>query len=307
MVINYYKKIVKKEKLKKIKDYSIGSWINVVDPDEKEIDFLVNKFRLDKDLVIDGLDIHEIPRIEEENGKAYIYLTIPTSKIQNEYTSSFLIIISKGNFITISKNNLEIFDKIINAQKDFLTNNQTRCLLQILLYLSNAYTIRIRKILKEVRKDRRNIKKLKDKDILDLVLQEDILNDYLSSFSPLIHMHAMILRLKSIKFKEDEKDFIEDLIIDLNQTLTSCKTTLKTISNMRDYYQTTLSNSLNSILKILTIFTVFMTIPAVISGIYGMNVSLPWQNIGNVFWILAGIVGLVWTIVFVILKKSKVL
>ena len=252
------------------------------------------------------MDIHEIPRIEEEGKKAYVFLTIPTSKVVNEYTSSFLIIISNNYFITISKNNLEIFDKIINAQRDFLTNNKTRSLLQILLYLSNSYSVRIRNILKEVKKDRRNIRTLKNKDILDLVLQEDILNDYLSSFSPLLHIHGMMLRIKAIRFKEDEKDFIEDLIVDLNQTLTSSKTTLKTISNMRDYYQTTISNSLNKILKVLTIFTVFMTIPAVLSGIYGMNIRLPLQDVGNVFWLLSGIVVLVWAIALAGLKKWKI-
>ena len=307
MAIEYYKKTFRRQKLKKIKNYESQTWVNVLDPTEEEISFLVEKFKLDKDLVLDGLDNHEIPRIDEEKGKAYIYVTIPTSKIINEYTSSFLIIISKNNFITVSKSNLEIFEKIINTQKDFLTNHNTRSLLQILLYLSNSYSIKIRNILKEVKKDRRNIKKLKDKDILDLVLQEDILNDYLSSFSPLIHMHAMILRLKSIKFKEDEKDFIEDLIIDLNQTLTSCKTTLKTISNMRDYYQTTLSNSLNNILKVLTIFTVFMTIPTVLSGIYGMNIKLPFQGLTNVFWMLGGIALLIWGIIFMMFKKNKIL
>jgi len=306
MAIEYYKKTEKRKKIKKLSGYENGCWVNAVDPSEKEVEFLIERFKLDKDLVEDGLDVHEIPRIEEEGKKAYVYLTIPTSKVTNEYTSSFLIIISNNYFITISKNNLEIFDKIIRAQKDFLTNNKSRSLLQILLYLSNSYSVRIRNILKEVKKDRRNIRRLKEGDILDLVLQEDILNDYLSSFSPLINIHRRMLRIKSIKFKEDEKDFIEDLIVDLNQTLTSSETTLKTISNMRDYYQTTLSNSLNKILKVLTIFTVFMTIPAVLSGIYGMNISLPGQTGGNVFWLLAGIVILIWAIAFAALKKWKI-
>jgi len=305
-MIEYNKKITRTTELQELKDYSKDCWVNVVNPDKGEIDFLVKKFKLEKDLIQDGLDIYEIPRIEEEAGNAYIYLTVPTSKISNEYTSSFLIIISKNIFITISKSELEIIDRIKNS-KNFLTNKRTRSILQILLFLSNSFSIKIRKILKEVKKDRRNIKNLKDKDILDLVLQEDILNDYLSSFSPLIHMHAMMLKLKSVKFVEDEKEFIEDLIVDLNQTLLSCKSTLKTITNMRDYYQTTLSNSLNSILKILTIFTVFLTIPAVLSGIYGMNISLPFQQNLNIFWILAGIVVGIWFIILIIFKKIRIL
>lgn len=305
-MIEYYKKTQRKLDLQKLKEYSKDCWVNVVNPDEKEIDFLVEKFNLEKDMILDGLDIYEVPRIDEEERKTYVYLTIPTSKITNEYTSSFLIILSKNIFITISKSDLEIIDKI-KTTKNFLTNKKTRSLLQILLFLSNSFSIKIRNILKEVKKDRRNIRNLEDKDILDLVTQEDILNDYLASFSPLIHMHAMMLKLKSVKFIEDEKEVIEDLIVDLNQTLLSCKTTLKTITNMRDYYQTTLSNNLNKILKILTIFTVFLTIPTVIGGLYGMNVKLPGQNLGGVFWVLSGIVLIIWGIIFTIFKKNRIL
>jgi magnesium transporter len=306
-MISYYKKIERKRKLKKLAQYEKDCWVDVIDPNEDELKALSEKFNLDKDLLQDGLDIHELPRIDEDKGKAYIYVTLPSYKIPNEYTASFLIIVSKNDLITVSKSNLEIFNKIISTKKDFLTNNPTRSLLQILLYTSNSYSLKIRGIMKEVKKDRRRIKHLKQQDILDLVLQEDILNDYLSSFSPLIQIHGQMLKLKSVKFKEDEKDFIEDLIVDLNQTLISCKTGLKTITNMRDYYQTTLSNNLNKTLSILTIFTVFLTIPAVVSGIYGMNIALPFQQTKHIFWMLLGIVMLIWGIAIIFLKKARVL
>jgi len=305
-MIEYFKRVNRGIQIQKQRDYSKDCWIKVVNPDEKEIDFLVEKFNLEKDLIIDGLDVYEIPRIEEENKKAYFFITVPTSKVENEYTSSFLIIISKDLFITISKNDLEIFNKISNA-KNFLTNKRMRGLLQILLFLSNDYNSRIRAILKEVKKDRKKIRNLNKQDILNLVLQEDILNDYLSSFSPLINMHSMMLRLHAIKFKESEKEFIEDLIVDLNQTLNSCKSALKSITNMRDYYSTTLSHSLNKIITILTVFTILLTIPTVLSGIYGMNIKLPFQNHTGIFEILIGIIILIWAIILIVFKKSKIL
>lgn len=306
-MIEYYKKINSREEMRKLESFSKDCWIRVLDPNQEEIDFLVSKFNLEKDLVLDGLDIYEAPRIEEENGKAYIYLNLPTKEIENEYTGSFLIILSREIFITISKFDIGLLEKAGFQKRSFLTSQRTRNLLQILLFLSNKYSFNIRNILKEVKKDRRNIRNLNDKDILDLILQEDILNDYLSSFSPLIHMHAMILKLKSLKFKENEKEFIEDLIVDLNQTLNACNSALRTITNMRDYYTTTLSNNLNKILKILTLFTVFLTIPMVIGGVYGMNINLPGQNLSFIFWVLIGIVMLIWIIAFSLFKKIKIL
>ena len=304
-MIEYYKKF-DNEKLQKVSEYERGVWVKVVNPSEDEIDYLVKRFDLEKDLLIDGLDIYEIPRIDEENHKAYFFFNIPTSRVEYEFSSSFLLIVSKELLITVSKANLEIFDRI-EKTKNFYTNKITRSLLQIVLFSSNSYSRKIRSILKDVRKDRKRIRSLTKKDITDLVLQEDTLNDYLSSFTPLIDMHSQMLKLRAIRFAEDEKEFIEDLIIDLKQTHTSCKTTLKTITNMRDYYSTALSHNLNRVLSVLTIFTVILTIPTVISGIYGMNVEIPFQGEKQMFWILTGITLLFWVIILAIFKKSKVI
>ena len=303
-MIEYHARTIKKEKLKKLNKYSKDSWINVIDPDEKEIELLVEDFKLNKALVIDGLDIHEIPRIEEEGEKIYVFLSIPTLKIPNEYTCSFLIIISRNLFITISKTDLDFLDIITNAG-DFLTNQKTKGLLQILFLLSNKTSHEIRKILKQVRINRSNIKKLTEKDIFNLVIWEDELNDYLSDFNSIIDIHKKLLKLKSLKFREDEKEFIEDLTIDLYQTLNSGSSSIKSISNMRDYYSTTISNKLNKILTTLTIFTVLLTIPTIISGIYGMNISLPGQNSSMIFLKLIGIVVLIWGVIITFFKKFK--
>ena len=270
-MITYFKRAKKEETLEKLNDYAVGSWVKVVNPNDNEVDFLIEKFGLDKDSLLDGLDLYEMPRVEQEGKNIYIYLRVPTAQIENS-TSSFLMIINKSNVITISINDLEIFEKL-QSSKFLLTNGYSRFVLQTLFYVFKTFSINVRRILKEVKSDKRNIRNLKEKDIFDLVLQEDILNDYLSSFSPLIDIYSRILKIKGLKFKADEKDFIEDLVIDLNQTFNTCNISLKTISNMRDYYSTTLSNNLNRVITILTIFTIFLTIPTVISSIYGMNIK----------------------------------
>lgn len=304
-MIEYYVK-KKKGNLDKISNLVSNSWVRVVNPNDKEINFLIEKFRLDKDSLFDGLDQNEVPRLEDEDKIAYIYLRVPTSRVQNESTSSFLVIITKNNFITVSRYDLEIFEKLA-ASKYFFTDKRERSLLQLLFYVFRAYSLNVRRIIKEVKKDRRNIRKLREKDIFDLVLQEDILNDYLSGFSPLIDMYNKILKTKSLKFKEDEKDFIEDLVVDLNQTFNTCKTSLKTITNMRGYYSTTLTNNLNRIITVLTVFTIFLTIPTLISSIYGMNIPLPLQNYHSIFLLLIGIVFLTWVIVFIGFKRWKII
>ncbi len=304
-MIEYYKQF-KENGLKKLEQYFTNSWIKVINPNDKEIKSLIERFDLDKDLLIDGLDLYEIPRVEEENKNVYIFLRVPVSRVENESTSSFLTIITKNDIITVSMYDLSIFERF-STSRYFFTNRKSRCFLQILFYVFRAFNLNVREILKTVKRGKRNILNLKEKNILDLVSQEDTLNDYVSSFSPLIDMHKKILKTKSLKFRKDEKEFIEDLVVDLNQTFNTCRVALKTISNMRDYYSTTLTNNLNKIITVLTIFTIFLTIPTVISSVYGMNIALPLQKMPNIFLLLTGITILIWIIVFVAFKKGKII
>ena len=76
---------------------------------------------------------------------------------------------------------------------------------------------------------------------------------------------------------------------------------------MRDYYSTTLTNNLNRTITVLTVFTIFLTIPTLISSIYGMNITLPLQDNPGIFILLTGIVILIWAIVFIGFKKWKVI
>jgi magnesium transporter len=306
-MINYYKRDIRKKEMVEIKEFCKTCWVNVVSPDEEEIKLIVDKFRLDKDLVLDGLDIFEIPRFEEESGNSYLYLRIPTFEIENEYTGSFLIVISNNSLITISDKRLELFDRIFKTKKNFFDNLPSRDLVNILSIMSNKFSHWIRKISKDVKKDRKNLNVLNEKDILDLSVQEDILNDYLSSLEPMRNLYKSVSKSGYLKFKESEREFIDDLTIDIDQTISLCISSLKTITNMRDYYSTILSNNRNQILKVLTLFTIFLTIPMVLSGIYGMNIILPFQTHENAFWFLMGSIGFVWIVSILILRKLKIL
>ncbi len=114
-------------------------------------------------------------------------------------------------------------------------------------------------------------------------------------------------RISLVRINAPEKEFIEDLLVDLNQSFEICKSALKGLSNMRDYYSTTLTSNLNRVITLLTFFTVFLTIPAVISSIYGMNIALPLQDNPSLFAGLFVLVLGIWAVLLFIFKKLKVL
>jgi len=74
-MIEYYYKKKKEDKVEKIESFKDGCWVNVTNPNNEEIKYLVEKFKLSEANLLDGLDIHENPRFEiEEKNHIFILL-----------------------------------------------------------------------------------------------------------------------------------------------------------------------------------------------------------------------------------------
>jgi magnesium transporter len=209
--------------------------------------------------------------------------------------------------MTVAKNPLEIFDKILNSKTKFSTFSKSKNLTKILFLISRLFETAVHKILKETKTNRAQLDKLKNRDIEKLINQEDQLNTYIASFGGIISVYSRILRDKSVKFLKKDEEIVEDLIIDLNETFNLCKQTLKTISNMRTFYSTKLSNDLNKTVSLLTLVTIFISIPTLLTSFYGMNVSLPLQDSSNIIPILGGITLGIFAVFALILKKKNII
>ena len=112
----------------------------------------------------------------------------------------------------------------------------------------------------------------------------------------------MLTSGKILELFEEDKDLIEDLLLNNNQLIGISKSNLKNIVNIREAYSTIMGNNLNKIIKFLTALTVVLNIPVLISGFYGMNVALPLAQSGFAFWYLvfsSVIISIILIIVFI--------
>ncbi|MCK4967932.1 MAG: magnesium transporter CorA family protein, partial [Candidatus Aenigmarchaeota archaeon] len=126
-----------------------------------------------------------------------------------------------------------------------------------------------------------NLSKLTNKDIINFVGLEKILNKFITSLIPTISIFEKILSGKYVKIYKDDQELTEDLIIDSQQCLNMCRGSIKNVTNIRQAYSTILTNDLNRVMKFLTSLTIIIGVPTIIASLYGMNVKLPLQ--GNVF------------------------
>ncbi len=303
-MISYFKRTIKDRKLKKIPEFKTGCWINVVDPTEEEISFLEKRFSLDKQNLKSGLDENEVPRVESEKTRHYILLKTIQPHLEKEM-ETILIVLDENFILTLSKNKPNFIESIEGGRIKFITTRRKQALLKIFSLLNKEFEKSTLRIVKKVRKEKKKYQNLGEKEINELLLQEDKLNDLVFTYYYSILVYKKII--KNIKFFEEDRELIEDLIIEAEQGFNLCKSSLKTISNIRNSSFIFLSNRLNKVINLLTVLTILISIPAAISGIYGMNVLLPFQHNPHIFYYIIGVILFSWIIFIAYLKKVKIL
>lgn len=288
--------------IKTLDVYKPGCWINVVGPDAAEMEKVAADLKLDLFTIKDALDPYETSRVEREETTDYIFVRIPIKELEQIYTVPLLIVITPDNFITISKEPLEIVDRLKNNPANISTTQKTKLFITLLLDANSAYSHMINEMRKKVRNFTIDVQKISNKDIIQLVDFEAVFNDFWSSLEPLSVTLNHLLSGKFLQLFEADQDLVEDLRIGTDQLVKLCVSNTKAIANIREAYTSIISNNLNRTVKLLTAVTLILTIPTAIASFFGMNVTLPLGNhpmaFGFIVLLTLAMTSLVWILLW---------
>ena len=305
-MIKIYRKKLNDLRVKKTNRIEKGSWISAINPNKKELKSLVKSLNLDITVLEDGLDENEISRVEKDKlGNFYMIMRFPIRDGDNIITIPILVAITENNIITLCKVKNDITDNFLTRDTNFCTTHKTNFLLKIILEIFGSYDLYLNRILKDIKSKKIKIGNLENKDILFLVQEEETLNNFVSSLFPAINILEKILSGRYITIYEKDKDIMEDLVMDSNQTMELSRAGSRSIKNIREAYSAILTNELNKIMKILTFVTIFLTIPTIVSSIFGMNMSLPLEENPFAFLFIIIIIFLLSALFFAIIKIKK--
>lgn len=304
-MIEIFKKTLKDNQLLKNEDIEKGCWISILNPTKSDLAEVEKHLHLDPTILEDGMDENEIPRIHFEGGVFYLIIRFPMEEGNNIITVPLLVCVTNENIVTLCKNENQIIRKFIDTKLAFCTTQKTQLLLKILLEIFSSFDHYLVRIMKDIRHKKIKIDDLNNKDILYLVQEEEALNDFESSLAHNISVLEKILSGRYITLYEKDKDITEDLFMDSKQTLEMSKVALKSIRNIREAYSTILSNELNKVIKILTGATIVITIPTIVSSIFGMNVQLPFSGDPFAFIYIMFIILAFSILIFIALFKRK--
>lgn len=265
------------------------SWVRVERPTDDELRQL-HGMGLDEDILVDALDPHEVPRTEQEGAWTYFITRLPdTDDDFNDFTTPILFAMGRHHLVTLSRDPLGRLWQPFIERSRVSTSSKNELFMQMMEALTLQYQRRVATINRQMRAATSDVVSLHSKDIATLTEYERKLNDYLDALIPTNSALEKLLGGKLLKLREEDRDLVEDLSIDLEQVIARCKSLLRTITNVRDSYRAVMDTRLNETIRLLTVITVALTIPTMLAGIFGMNVPLPFAHSDGAFWIIIGI------------------
>ncbi len=302
--------------LENVSDFKRSGWVNMINPTYEESEQVSEYFNIDIQDLRAALDNEETSRVYIEDTYTLILFDIPSVEIRHQqiaYTTIPLgIIVTDNTFITICSEDTPILKPFSEGKvKDFNTKKQMKSIYQILIRACTFYQSYLRVIDKKRIEIEESIgKNTKDIDLINL----HELESNLVYFDTSLRANKMVIerlsRHTQIKKYPEDQDLLDDLVIENQQAIEMSQIYHDIIRGTKDLISSIMDNRLNNVMKYLASITIVMSVPAIISGLYGMNVNpegMPLSDNIYGFGIICVIIFIICIITIIILKLRKML
>ena len=291
-MIQYFKNI--DHKTVEVDKPGDGAWVNVLPPfKQEEFTELSETLDIPIDFLTDSLDIDERARYEEEDNVKLIVLKTPTEN--NSFNESDAYYITIPICIILTHDQIVTVNSFENpAMKKFLSTFQNRHPdkknMMVLKIFEKVVQNSI-DTLKEI-KHRRNIleQKLYDANRNEQLLQLMRIQKSLVYFVTALRSNELLFmklaRTNFLRLTEEEREFLEDLIVDTSQALEMAHIYTNILSSTLDAFASIIANNQNDVLKRLSVITIVLTFPVLIASIFGMNVRNGFEDSRYAFLIV---------------------
>jgi magnesium transporter len=95
-----------------------------------------------------------------------------------------------------------------------------------------------------------------------------------------------IERTNFLSLNEEEKEFLNDMIVDISQALEMANIYTNILSSTLDAFASIIANNQNEVLKRLSVITIVLTFPVLIASLFGMNVPSGFEHSPYAFYIV---------------------
>lgn len=263
-------------------------WINVIQPNAKEIERLQEEFAVPADLIQDILDVDERPRYEVDDDWTLIILRIPVESPGNGipfYTVPLGIININGITITLCSAPNEVLpleQHALYRGQNQLIHDQVNFVIRLFLRSGSTYLRYLKQINQQTNQIEEELERsIQNKELNKLLKMEKCLVYFITSLKANEIVLAKLRNSLKRNLTELNEDLLEDAIIENKQALEMSQIYSDIQAGMMDAFASVISNNLNVVMKQLASISIILMIPTLIASLYGMNVP---NHLENITW-----------------------
>ena len=269
--------------LREIPEATEGCWIKLTTPTLEECASVSELYDIDIADVRAALDDEESSRISMEDDYTLILVDIPSAEVRNNrntYTTIPLgILLTDEALITVCTEDTAVLRAFTEQRiRDFSTKKRMRFTYQILYNSSMVYQSLLRTIdRKRTEIEERINEDTEDLDLIDLHELESNLVYFATSLRANGVVLDRLTRYGRLQQYEEDQELLDDVIIENRQAIEMTSIYRDIINGTRELLSSVINNRLNNVMKYLAAITIVMSIPTIVSGLYGMNVDGRWM------------------------------
>ncbi len=294
-MVKYF--INKNQKTIETNEPEIGSWINISPPlKQEEFHFLSEKLDIPLDFLTDSLDIDERSRFEEEDNVRLIVLKTPTQNNSfNESDAYFItipicIILTHNQIVTVNSFENPAIKKFLNTFQNRHPDKRNMMVLKIFEKIVQDFMEQL-KVINQKRNlfEQRLYDSNKNEQLLQLLRIQKSLLYFVTALRSNELLFMKLVRTNFLLLNEEEKEFLEDLVVDTSQALEMANIYTNILSSTMDAYASIIANNQNQVLRRLAVITIVLTFPVLIASLFGMNVPNGFEASPYAFYIIVGL------------------
>lgn len=291
-MVQYFKNI--NQRTQEVDRPEDATWINVLPPlKQEEFSELSQELEIPLDFLTDSLDIDERSRFEKDDNVRLIVIKTPTEN--NSFNDSdayyitipICIILTHNQILTVNSFENTAIKKFLNTFQNRNADKKNMMVLKVFEKVVQNFMDQLKEI-----NQRRNVfeQKLYDasrnEHLLELMRIQKSLVYFVTALRSNELLFMKLERTNFLGLNEEEREFLDDLIVDNSQALEMANIYTNILSSTLDAFASIIANNQNQVLKRLSVITIVLTFPVLIASLFGMNVPNGFEDSPNAFYLV---------------------
>lgn len=293
------------------------NWHYIQNPNEEDLMFLEEEFHFHPLDIEDCRSMAQRPKIDIYDDYNFLILHFPGFDRQGHtlHTREIKIFWGKSYIITLTRSQgilKNIFDlaekqpeKLAEDFEEFNSDTLLYTILNRLLVDSYSLLLRVGVNIESINRDLFNKRADITIERLSMTRRNIILLNTI--FKPQLRLFQKF-ESGTIKGFSENSDFMEDYwgnIVDYYQKMWDMvEDNGELIEGLSKTFDSMQTNRINEVMKIMTLISTIFLPLTFITGVYGMNVELPFMNRSHFFWCIVGFMALV-AVFFIFFAKKR--